>query len=172
MKRIGFLVMLAAALSLAQDATVPAQLTQVPPKPTCNPLNIFNGKDCQDRINIYNQALQQRQREELQLYVNRQKELASAPLEQQIADLNKLVNDQQEQIKKLGEQMQAEATADQQQAQTNAAAAVQAKSTALREGLAVGAGSVLILFGLVFGIRKFTQSFSVTKKPQSRPASV
>ena len=60
---------------------------------------------CADLCNAYNQALQQRQREELQLYVNRQKELASsqatAPLQQQIADLNKLVTDQQEQIKKL-----------------------------------------------------------------------
>jgi flagellar biosynthesis chaperone FliJ len=42
--------------------------------------------------------------------VNRQKELASqqatAPLQQQIADLNKLISDQQAQIAKLQQQMQ------------------------------------------------------------------
>ena len=75
---------------------IPAQLTNVPPKPTCQPaaLSIFGGgPDCQDRWNAYNQAVQQRAREELQLYVNRQKDVASAqataPLQQQIADLNK-----------------------------------------------------------------------------------
>ncbi len=175
MKLLGLALMLAASLSLAQQTATPAQLTQVPPKPTCNPLNIFTGRDCQDRINIYNQALQQRTREELQLYVNRQKDLASAPLQQQIADLNKLVTDQQAQIKKLGDQIQAEATADQQQTQANAAAALQAKADAHREGLqyggAVGTGATLALCGLIFGIRKFTQDFSVTKKPQSRAAS-
>ena len=44
---------LRSAYAIAQDA-VPAppqqtqpQLTQVPPKPTCNPNNIFTGNDCQ-----------------------------------------------------------------------------------------------------------------------------
>ena len=168
MNKFALLLLCAASLSFAQQSAAPAQLTQVPPKPTCNPLNIFTGRDCQSIINTYNQALQQRQREELQLYVNRQRELASAPLQEQIADLNKLVTDQQEQIKKLGEQMQAEATADQQQVQANAAAALQAKSDARREGLLYGAGAILVLFVLVFGIKKLTQNFSVTKKPQSR----
>ena len=171
MKNLGLLLVFAAALSFAQQSAVPVQLIQVPPKPTCNPLNIFSGRDCQGIINTYNQALQQRQREELQLYVNRQKDLASAPLQQQIADLNKLVTDQQEQIKKLGEQMQAEATADQQQAQANSAAALQAQTAAHREGMeyggGIGAGAVLLLFGLVFGVK----NFSVTKKPQTRAAS-
>lgn len=171
MKRLLLCLIFVTALSLAQNTTAPTQLTQVPPKPTCNPNNIFIGRDCQDRINLYNQALQQRQREELQLYVNRQKDLASAPLQQQITDLNKLVTDQQDQIKKLGEQMQAEATADQQQTQANAAAALQAKSDARREGVLYGAAAVLVLFGLIFVIKKLAQNFSVTKKPQSRPAS-
>ncbi len=179
MKRLGLLMVFAALLSSAQQSASPRQLTQVPPKPTCNPNNIFDGATCRDSINVYNQALQQRQREELQLYVNRQKELASsqatAPLQQQIADLNKLVADQQGQIKKLGDQMQAEATADQQQTQATSAAALKAKSDAHREGMVygggIGAGAMLVLFVLVFGIRKLAQNFSVTKKPQSRAAS-
>jgi hypothetical protein len=45
--------------------------------------------DCQDRINLYNQAVQLRQHEGIESYVNKQKELVTAPLQQQIADLNK-----------------------------------------------------------------------------------
>ena len=66
--------------------------------------------------------------------------------------------------------MQAEATADQQQTQANAAAALkQVRRFQRRAG--IGAGAMLVLFGLVFGIRKLTQNFSVTKKPQSHAAS-
>jgi hypothetical protein len=160
MKRIGYLAMLAAVLSLAQDATVPAQLTQVPPKPTC--VVILRNGACADLWQTYNQALAQRTREELQLYVNRQKELASS---QATAPLQQLITDQQAQIKKLQEQIEADS-----------AAALQAQAAAHRQGLqygtGVGAGAVLLIFGLVFGIRKFAQNFSVTKKPQSHPASV
>jgi hypothetical protein len=146
----------------------PAQLTQVPPQPICNPSNIFTGRDCQDRINLYNQAVQQRQREELQLYVSRQKELASsqaaAPLQQQIADLNKLVTDQQGQIKNLHEQMV-----------TDANAASQARSAAhtegLQQGAGIGLGGILILFALIFGAKKLMQHFTVTKKPLASAAS-
>ncbi len=147
----------------------PVQLTQVPPKPICNPLNIFTGRDCQDRINLYNQALQQRQREELQLYVNRQKELASsqatAPLQQQIADLNKLVTDQQGQIKNLHEQILAD---------TSAASQVRsaAHTEGLQQGAGIGVGASIILFALIFAARKMTRTYTVTtKKPEASRAS-
>jgi hypothetical protein len=140
------------------QSETPVQLTQVPPKPTCNPNNIFTGNDCQDRINLYNQAVQQRQREELQLYVGHQKELASsqavAPLQKQIADLTA-------QIGKLHEQMQADATAE-----------LQAKNAAHMQGMEQGAGIgvavSLILFGVVFAIRKITSKKPIT---QARAAS-
>src|SRR6266581_9721241 len=99
-----WLVLVFCALSFGQTAA-PVQLTNVPPKPTCNAaaLPLFGGGPvCQEQWNSYNQAVQQRAREEIQLYVNRHKDLASqqatAPLQQQIADLNKLVSDQQAQI--------------------------------------------------------------------------
>ena len=61
------------------------------------------------------------------------KELASqqatAPLQQQIADLNKLISDQQAQIAKLQQQMQADSTA-----------ATQARDAAHSAGLRDGAG--------------------------------
>jgi hypothetical protein len=158
-------------VALAQDATpAQSQLTQVPPKPTCH--WIFNSGPCNDLWRAYNQALAQRQREELQLYVNKQKEIASsqatAPLQQQIADLDKQVADlsklgteQQEQIKKLQEQIN-----------SDAAVALQASSDAHKEGLEfgveIGAGSVLTLVMLIFAIKKFTVN---NKKPLARGAS-
>ena len=54
----------------------PAQLTQVPPKPAC--VRIFNTGTCVDLWTAYNHAVEQRSREELQIYVNRQKEIASS----------------------------------------------------------------------------------------------
>jgi hypothetical protein len=125
-------------------------------------LTIFGGgPECQDRWNAYNQAVQQREREELQLYVNRQKELATsqatAPLQQQIADLTT-------QIKKMQEQMQADNTA-----------AMQARTAAHTQGLEYGAGmgvgGTLLLFAVIFGLKKIVSSFTITKKPQAQGAA-
>jgi hypothetical protein len=151
----------------------PVQLTQVPPKPTC--VLIFNTGSCADLWRNYNQAVQQRTREELQLYVNRQKELASAPLQQQIADLNKLVSDQQGQITKMQEQMQTDSAAALQQAQVASTTALQAKTAThtagLEQGAGMGVGASLILFVLIVGIKKLMSGFTVTKKPQASAAS-
>lgn len=141
-------------VAIAQDNV---QLTPVPPKPTCT--LIFKTGPCADMWRNYQQALLQRQREEMQLYVNRQKELASsaatAPLQQQIADLSKLVSDQQGQIKKQQEQMQADT-----------ATALEGKSAAHREGLwqgsGIGAGAMLLLFLLI----RLGRNFTITKKSQ------
>ena len=171
----------------AVTAQTSVQLTQVPPKPTCTPF-LTNGA-CANLWTTYNQALAQRQREELQLYINRQKELATsaatAPLQQQIDDLNKLVSDQQTQIKKLQDQMQADAAAALQAASqtkdSDAAALLQEKTAALQEksaahkqglwqGLAIGAGAMLLLVVLVFIIRRLARSFTITKKSQTASA--
>jgi hypothetical protein len=165
------------------------QLTQVPPRPTCTPI-LRNGS-CSDLWRTYNQALAQRQREVMQIYVNRQKELASeaatAPLQQQIADLNKLVSDQQGQIKSLQDQMQEQAKADAAAAlqvkETDAADAASAKAAAalseatahkegLVRGLEIGAGGMFLLFAVIFGIVKFSRSFTITNKAQSASALV
>jgi len=141
------------------QSEIPVQLTVVPPKPTCNPASIFTGTDCQDRINLYNQAVEQRRQQELQLYVNRQKELASAPLQQQIASLNKLTADQQAQIKNL-----------QSQIQTQTVASIAARNQGLQQGVGMGVGATLVLFALIFGIRRLMKNFTVTKKPQAPQA--
>jgi len=106
--------------------------------------------------------------EQIKLYANRQSQLATeqatAPLQQQIADLTKLTTDEQAQIKSLQDQMQADSTA-----------ALKAESDAHTEGIqkgaGFGAGGMLLLVGIVFGIRKMTQGFTVTKKEQAKAAS-
>jgi hypothetical protein len=141
------------------------QLTQVPPQPRCT--QIFNTGSCADLWRNYKQAVQQRTREELQLYVNRQKEVASsqatAPLQQQIADLNTLVADQQRQIKKMQEQMQADS-----------AAALRASSAAHTEGLqwgtGIGVGAALLLLGVGLGVRKLTRTFTLVEKARAASA--
>src|SRR6267378_4565715 len=156
----------AVALGLLLPSTLVAgqqtpQLTVVPPKPTCT--LIFQTGSCADLWRNYNQAVARRQQEEIQLYVNRQKELASqaatAPLQQQIADITKLSADQQAQITKLQQQMQSDATA-----------ALEARQNAhqqgLWEGVAIGGAGVLILIAVVLGVRRVSRSFTITKKSQ------
>ncbi len=172
MKVLAF-VFFAASL-LAQSS----QFTEIPPKPTCNPaaLPLFGGgPDCQDRWNLYNRAVQQRTREELQNYVNRQKELASseatAPLQQQIADLKKLSDDEQQQIKKLTEQIEADAQAKNEDAKVAIQAKDAAHTAGMEQGAGIGFGATLALVGIIFGIKKITANFTVTKKPQAKAAS-
>ena len=139
--------------SFAQDATQQqTQLTQVPPKPSCNPDALFHTKACEDLWEAYNTALGQRQKEELQLYISKQKETATA---QATAPLLQKISEQQEQIKRL----QAELP------MTRAAA----HQDGMVEGGAYSGGGILILFGIIFLVRKLTSGFTVTKK--SRGAS-
>src|SRR5713226_2218104 len=156
------MTLLISSTSVAIGQQTP-QLTVVPPKPTCTLL--FKTGSCADLWTNYNQAVARQQQEEIQLYVNRQKELASqaatAPLQQQIADMTKLSADQQAQINKLQQQMQ-----------SDAAAALEARQNAhqqgLWEGAAIGGAAVLILIAVVLGVRRVSQSFTITKK--SEPA--
>src|SRR5882762_2901091 len=101
MKKFGLLWVFVASLSFAQQP--PAQLTQVPPKPTCTLL--FSTGSCADLWRNYNQALQQRQQEIASTET-------AAPLQQQISELRKLADDEQQQITKLNDHIQADATAD------------------------------------------------------------
>ena len=155
------------------------QMIHVPPKPTCDRVSIFATNACKDLWNNYEQAAQERAQQELQIYVNRQKELAStqatAPLQQQIADLNKLATDQQNQIRKLTADQQSQIKTLNEQIQTQMIAASQSKLAAhdegLRQGVGIGLGATLVLFGLVYGIRKLTRNFIVSKREQVKTAS-
>jgi hypothetical protein len=41
----------------------------------------------------------------------------------------------------------------------------------MQQGAGIGVGASLILFVLIFGIKKLVSGFTVTKKPQTRAAS-
>ncbi len=157
-------ILLFASTLVAAGQQTP-QLTLVPPKPTC--ALMFKTGPCADLWRNYNQAVARRQQEEIQLYVNRQKELASqaatAPLQQQIADMTKLSADQQAQISKLQQQMQADASAALEARQADAS---DAHRQGLWEGIGIGGGGALILIALVFGVMRISKSFAITKKSQ------
>src|SRR5258708_28645979 len=154
-------LLLSTSVAIAQQSP---QLKVVPPKPTCT--LIFKTGSCADLWRNYNQAVARRQKEEIQLYVNRQKELASeaatAPLQQQIADMTKLSADQQAQISKLHQQMQSDASA-----------ALEARQNAhqqgLWEGVPIGGAGVLILIAVILGVRRISRGFTITKKSPESP---
>ncbi|MBZ5679567.1 MAG: hypothetical protein LAO24_05620 [Acidobacteriia bacterium] len=81
-----------------------------------------------------------------------------------------MADDEQQQIKKLTDQIQADSAAAIQAKADDAAATLQAKNAAhtagLKSGIAIGVVGALVLLGLIFGIKKLTQRFSVVKKPQ------
>ena len=136
------------------QSAAPLHLTQMPPRPTCSP-SAFSGADCQDRWHIYNQAAHQ----------------VAAPLQQQIEDLNKLTTDQQAQIKKLSDQIEADSVVAI-QAKLDYATAVRAKTAAhtegLEQGIGIGVGAMLILCGLIFAIRRLNRNLKDTEKPEAR----
>jgi hypothetical protein len=168
MRHIKTILFLLTVCLTASAQTPQPQLTQVPPKPTCHLL--FKTGPCADMWAAYNQAVQQRTREELQLYVNRQKDIASAeataPLQQQIADLKKLSDDGQEQIKKLTDQVAADATAKTEEANAAMLAKAEAHTQGVELGAGIGAGAMLLVFGLVYVVKGKRST-----KPQARAAS-
>ena len=135
------------------QSAAPLRLTQMPPRPTCSP-SAFSGADCQDRWHIYNQAAHQ----------------VAAPLQQQIEDLNKLTTDQQAQIKKLSDQIEADSVVAI-QAKLDYATAVRAKTAAhtegLEQGIGIGVGATLILCGLIFAIRRLNSELEGYREARS-----
>jgi hypothetical protein len=141
--------------AIAQDTpAAQSQVTQVPPKPTCNPNALFHTTACEDLWEAYDAALAQRQKEELQLYINKQKENATS---QATAPLIQKISEQQDQIKRLQAELPIERAV--------------AHKDGMVEGGVYSGGGVLLLFAVIFGIRKLSQGFTVSKKTQTRSAS-
>jgi ElaB/YqjD/DUF883 family membrane-anchored ribosome-binding protein len=84
---------------------------------------------------------------------------ATAPLQQQIADITKLSADQQAHMRKLQQQMQSDASA-----------AIEARQNAhqqgLWEGVAMGGAGVLVLIAVFLSVRRMSRSFTITKKTE------
>lgn len=89
--------------------------------------------------------------------------------------MNKLATDQQAQIRKLSDQIQSDSSAALQAKSDYATAVLQAKTAAhtegLQQGAGIGVGATLLLFGLIFGVKRLTRGFTITKKTQARAAS-
>jgi hypothetical protein len=124
------------------DAAV--QLPPAPLKPTC--VLLFKTGPCADSWRNYHQAVQQWN----QLYVQHQQQIAAsqatAPLQQQITDEHQQITTLQEQI-------------------------IAAHTQGLQQGAGIGVGAALILFGVIYAIKRLMGNFTVTKKPQTRAAS-
>jgi hypothetical protein len=144
------------------DANATTQLPPAPLKPTCTLL--FKTGPCADSWRNYHQAVSQW----AQLYVKHQQSVAAsaatAPLQHQIAELNKVTTDLNQEIVTMQQQMQTDSAAA---IQTSAASHTQG----LLQGTGIGVGGSLLLFGLIFGIKKLMSGFTVSKKPQARAAS-
>jgi hypothetical protein len=100
--------------------------------------------------------------------MNHQKKLASAPHQQQIADLNRLLWDQQAKLKVLQEQIQADSIAALQQNQATIQARSAAHTAGLEQGVGIGVGASLLVFGIALAVRRFTRG---SAQPERRAAS-
>jgi hypothetical protein len=123
-------------------------------KPDC--LVWYAGDPCDDRIQQYHQAVEQRRQVEWQASV-------SAPLQKQIADQQKQISDQQHQIKLLQLKMES---------QTLEASQSLARNEALLNGIGAGVGATLALLVAVAGFRRLARSSSVARGEEERAASV
>ena len=147
------------------------QILQAPVRPTCVPL--FSGGACQSQWNQYQQAVAQYNQamyqQRVQAWAQQQQAAAqqaaqqaatdaAAPLQRTI-DAQKIAIDAEEnRIKALNDQIEANIAADKKTLDL-------ATTRALEYGIYIGGGGALLLFGLGFGIRRLTQGFSVVRRP-------
>ena len=128
------------------------QLTGVTAKPDC--LVWYAGDPCDERIQQYHQAVEQRRQQEWQASV-------SAPLQKQIADQQKQITEQQNQIKLLQLRMES---------QSLEATQSQARNEALLNGIGAGVGAALALLMAVAGFRRLARA-NASRREQERTAS-
>jgi hypothetical protein len=131
-----------------------SQLSAVPPKPDC--LVWYAGDPCDERIQQYHQAVEQRRQQEWQASV-------SAPLQKQIADQQHQITEQQNQIKLLQLKMES---------QNLEASQNQARNEALLNGIGAGVGAALALLVAVAGFRRLARGSDAANHEQGRAASV
>ncbi len=129
------------------------QLTGMPVKPDC--LVWYAGDPCDERIQQYHQAVEQRRQQEWQTSV-------SAPLQKQIADQQKQITEQRNQIKLLQLKMES---------QSMEASQSQARNEALLNGIGAGVGAALALLVAVAGFRRLARSSSASRREEERAAS-
>ena len=129
------------------------QPTIQPSRPTC--VVWYAGDPCDELIQQYNRAAEQRELREWQASV-------LAPLQKQIADQRTQINDQQTQIKTLQVKIES---------QTFEALQSEARNQALLDGIGAGIGAGLAFFVAVVVFRRLARNATATKSEQARAAS-
>lgn len=119
-------------------------------KPNC--LVWYAGDPCDQQMQQYRQAAEAGKQQEWQSSV-------TAPLQKQIADQQKLISDQQHQIKILQLKMES---------QTLEASQSQARNEALLNGIGAGVGAALALIVAVAGFRKLARGSGASR--EQRPS--
>jgi hypothetical protein len=132
---------------------VQPQIPGLPSKPDC--LVWYAGDPCDLRIEQYHQALEQHRQVEWQATV-------TGPLRTQLADQQKQLAAQQNQIKMLQLKMES---------QTVEASQNQARNEALLNGIGAGVGAALALLVAVAGFRRLARNSSPSREDQERAAS-
>jgi hypothetical protein len=127
---------------------VQQQPTPRPLKPNC--LVWYAGDHCDELIQQYHQATEQRQQQEWQIFV-------TAPLQRQMADQQKQIADQQNQIKTL--QLKIES-------QSVEAFQSEARNQALLDGIGAGLGTALAFFVAVASFRRLARNWTASKSEQ------
>jgi hypothetical protein len=132
---------------------VQPQIPGIPSKPDC--LVWYAGDPCDLRIEQYHQALEQRRQLEWQA-------TATGPLQTQIADQQKQLAAQQNQIKVLQLKMES---------QTVEASQTQARNEALLNGIGAGVGAALALMVAVAGFRRLARNSPASSHDQERASA-
>jgi len=122
-------------------------------RPDC--LVWYAGDPCDERIQAYRQAVDQRRQQEWQASV-------TGPLQKQIADQQRQITDQRNQIKALQLKMES---------QSVEASQSQARNEALLNGIGAGVGAALALLVAVAGFRRLARGSKVTAAERGRAAS-
>jgi hypothetical protein len=125
----------------------------IPARPDC--LVWYAGDPCDERIQAYRQAVEQRRQQEWQSSM-------TGPLQKQIADQQKQITEQQNQIKVLQLKMESQSV----EASQN-----EARNEALLNGIGAGVGAALALLVAVAGFRRLARGSKVAGTEQGRAAS-
>lgn len=129
------------------------QLTPLPQSPNC--LVWYEGDPCDELMQQYHKAVEQRQQQEWQISV-------AAPLQKQIADQQSLIADQQNQIKTL--QLKIES-------QTTAALQSEVRKRAAQDLVGACLGVGLAFFMAIASFRRLARNSIISKREQQRAAS-
>jgi hypothetical protein len=138
---------------MIMQAVPQAQVVQLPQRPNC--VVRYAGDPCDELMQQYNQAVLQRQQQEWEASV-------AAPLRKQIAEQQKLIADQQNQIQTLQVKIES---------QTTAALQSEARNRAALDLVGACLGVGLAFFVAFAGFQRLARNATHAKPDQEQAAS-